>query len=363
LSAPSLRDGAGVVAALLVAVAVLVAAYSISETPGSISGREIPVAEAEEPGVRIVYSIDDASSASGIGSDLEELGVIRSGKQFAILVELMGVGGNIAAGDHLLSKGSAALSVIAQLMVLEEGPSLTVTFPEGLRFEEMAQLVEESGLATAEEFIAAVLAAEPPAEIAETLPEGANLQGYLFPDTYELPVGAKASDLVDLMLQTFLIRFDEPLRRAAATQGLNMHQAVTLAAIIEREAVLAEERPLMAGVFFNRLAAGDLLGADPTVQYAVAELDPLSVQANGWWKKGITQEDLELDSPYNTRKFAGLPPGPITNPGLAALEAVAHPAETDFYFFVADAVKGDGSHLFAVTQAEHDVNIATAGGQ
>jgi UPF0755 protein len=208
--------------------------------------------------------------------------------------------------------------------------------------------------------MAAVGRAVPPDEIAATLPEGANLQGYLFPDTYILPVGATADELVLLMLETFLARFTPELREQAASHGLNMHQAVTLAAIVEREAAVPEERPVIAGVFYNRLEAADLLQTDPTVQYSVAELDPLSVQTYGWWKQELTVEDLAIDSPYNTYKYPGLPPGPITNPGLAPLEAVANPAETDYYYFVADAKTGDGSHLFAVTLEEHEANRVAA---
>jgi len=135
---------------------------------------------------------------------------------------------------------------------------------------------------------------------------------------------------------------------------------VTLASIVEKEAVVAEERPRIAGVFLNRVAAGDALGADPTVQFALAA-DPASVAKFGWWKLELTAVDLEIVSPYNTRKVAGIPPGPIANPGLASLEAVANPEETDFYYFVADAKKGDGSHRFAVTLDEHLQNQALYG--
>ncbi|WBL36327.1 endolytic transglycosylase MltG [Tepidiforma flava] len=196
--------------------------------------------------------------------------------------------------------------------------------------------------------------------LAEHLPPGADLRGYLFPDTYIMPVGSTMDDLVAYMIRTLDERFTPELRAAAAARGLNPHQALTLASIVEREAVLPAERPLIAGVFYNRLAAGDRLGADPTVQFAVA-LDPASVQRYGWWKKELTIIDLENPSPYNTRLFPGLPPGPIACPGLASIEAVAYPTDTDYYYFVADAKKGDGSHVFAVTFAEHERNIALYG--
>jgi UPF0755 protein len=272
----------------------------------------------------------------------------------------MGVSNLLAAGDHLVTQGVSTLTAVETLTVQESGPTVRVTFPEGIRIEEMAVLVEEAQIASAADFLAAVQAAAIPAEIAATLPEGAGLQGYLFPDTYILPEGATAGELVTLMLTTFLQRFTPELREQAAALGLNMHQAVALASIVEREAVLPEERALIAGVFYNRLEAGDLLGADPTVQFAVA-LDPANVAAYGWWKQELTVEDLAIDSPYNTRLYPGLPPGPITNPGLAPLQAVAMPEDTDYYYFVADAQAGDGSHLFAVTFEEHVANQQRAG--
>ncbi|MCC6382627.1 MAG: endolytic transglycosylase MltG, partial [Dehalococcoidia bacterium] len=188
----------------------------------------------------------------------------------------------------------------------------------------------------------------------------ADLQGYLFPDTYIMPVGSSPAQLVDRMLKTFALRFSPDLVAAAAAQGLTPHQALTLASIVEREAVLSSERARIAGVFMNRLAAGDTLGADPTVQFAVA-LDPNSVARFGYWKLELTLEDLQVDSPYNTRLKPGLPPGPITNPGLDSIKAAVNPEKTDFYYFVADAKKGDGSHVFARTIEEHNHNIATAG--
>jgi UPF0755 protein len=135
--------------------------------------------------------------------------------------------------------------------------------------------------------------------------------------------------------------------------GLTLHEAVTLASIVEREAVQPDERPLIAGVFLNRLRLGMPLGADPTVQYALAD-DPQSVERFGFWKQGLTLEDLEVESPYNTYVNGGLPPGPIANPGLDSLEAVAYPAETSYLYFVA---REDGSHVFAETLEEHLRNV------
>jgi UPF0755 protein len=306
------------------------------------------------------YTLPDGRSAGDIGSDLERLGVVKSGEQFEFLVSLMGLQSRLSTGDYLLKKNSSALTVVSELTVQEAVPVLKVTFPEGIRIEEMAEIAEDAGFGTREAFMLATTTAALPPGFVEAFPVGQSLQGYLFPDTYIMPVGSTPADLVAYMLRTLETRFSPDLRAAAQAKGLNTHQALTLASVVEREAAVAEERPRIAGVFYNRLAEQDALGADPTVQYAVSLVEG-SVSQFGYWKKELTVEDLAIESPYNTRKFAGLPPGPITNPGLASIQAVANPEDTDFYYFVADAKKDDGSHVFAVTLAEHESNIARFG--
>lgn len=343
------------------ALIALLAAYFVAATPAAVLGDRVVEPLAASPGNDTVpYTLREGSSAGQVGDDLERLGVVRSGRQFQVLVSLMGLQDRLSAGDYELAKDSAAATVIEQVTVKQMVPTLKVTFPEGIRIEEMAMLAAEAGFGSRQEFLDAVASAKLPPDLAATLPPGQGLQGYLFPDTYILPAGASAAALVTLMIETLNERFTPELRAAALGQGLNPHQALTLASIVEREAVLAEERPRIAGVFYNRLAEGDLLGADPTTQFAVA-LDPASVEKYGWWKKGLTIDDLENPSKYNTRLVPGLPPGPITNPGLASIEAVAHPEKTKFYYFVADSLKKDGSHVFAETLAEHEQNKARYG--
>lgn len=348
-------------AALLSAMAILVAVYFVEKTPGAVfSGQVLAARTVVAPGQKVDYHLKEQSSAAAIGADLQKLGVIRSGAQFELLVSLMGVSGQLSAGDYELLKGSSTLTAIQAVTVKASVPTLKVTFPEGIRFEEMAELAETAGFGPRAQFVAAVAAAKPPPEIAAGLPAGANLQGYLFPDTYIMPVGSTPAQLVDLMLKTFLKRFTPDLQAAALTHGLSFHQAVIMASIVEREAGIDADRPLIASVFYNRLKAGDILGADPTTQFAVA-LSPDSVRRFGYWKAQLTQEDLDNASPYNTRKVAGLPPGPITNPGLASLEAVAKAPPTKYFYFVADAKKNDGSHAFAETEAQHLANVAAVG--
>jgi peptidoglycan lytic transglycosylase G len=342
----------------VVAVAVLVGSALLAKTPGStIDGDILNAPNLSGLQRTVVYELPEGASAGQVGSDLAELGVIRSSRQFQVLLALMGLQAELSAGVHELQLGMPIPSVIQALLVQEAIPVITVTFPEGIRIEEMAVRAAEAGFGTGAEFLDAVDDAQLSLTSQATLPEGQGLQGYLFPDTYILPEGSTAADLVKVMIQTFEQRVTRQLRAAFEDKGLDLHQAITLASIVEREAVLAEERPLIAGVFLNRIEAGDSLGADPTVQFAVAE-DPASVAEFGWWKTELTLLDLDNPSPYNTRKWAGLPPGPITNPGLAAIEAVAFAEDTRMYYFVADAIAGDGSHLFAETFAEHEANIA-----
>ncbi|MDH4208981.1 MAG: endolytic transglycosylase MltG, partial [Anaerolineae bacterium] len=180
-------------------------------------------------------------------------------------------------------------------------------------------------------------------------PEGASssLEGYLFPETYRIPADYDAAAVLDLLLITFGERFSPEMRQAAADKGLTVHEVVTLASIVEREAVLPEERPIIASVYLNRLAQGMYLQSDPTVQYALGYQE----ETDQWWKIPMSlEEDVQVDSPYNTYMYPGLPPGPLCSPGLASIEAVLEPAETPYFFFFS---KFDGSHAFAETYEEH----------
>ncbi|MFQ5880282.1 MAG: endolytic transglycosylase MltG, partial [Dehalococcoidia bacterium] len=275
------------------------------------------------------------------------------GLLFRVLAALEGVEGSLGAGEYQLQKGMPVAEVMQALQQAPAAPML-VTIPEGLRAEEIGAILEEERVVPAQEFMQAIaLDYGDEFDFLADLPPAATLEGYLFPDTYDFPREATAEEVVREMLTNFDGLFRPELRREASAAGLTIHQVVTLASIVEREVVVGDERPIIAGVFLHRLELEMPLGADPTVQYTVAN-DPNSVAIYGYWKRELTVDDLAVDSPYNTRLNPGLPPGPIANPGLASLEAVVRPATTTYLYFVA---KPDGSHAFAETEEEHLQNV------
>jgi UPF0755 protein len=341
-----------IAAAALAAVGL--AAWVVSCTPGAVLRNEPSLPVLPTPSGADVVSVEVASgeSAGDISQRLEDAGVIESARLFRILVALMGVENEMVAGHYEFDRGMPTLQVIGRLRLGITMP-LMVTVPEGLRSEEVALLMERDGIVKAEDFRHALASGTYDFAFLAERPAGAGLEGYLFPATYGFSRGVTAEEVVRRMLAAFDAQVTPELRQAIEASGLTLHEAVTLASIVEREAVLPEERPIIASVFLNRLRLGMPLEADPTVQYALAN-DPASVERFGFWKQGLTTEDLQVDSPYNTYLNGGLPPGPIANPGLASLEAVAHPAQTNYLYFVA---RNDGSHVFAETLEEHLRNV------
>jgi UPF0755 protein len=218
-----------------------------------------------------------------------------------------------------------------------------LTFPEGLTIEDMATLYEAREFGPARDFLEA---AGDASLIADLDPAAPDLEGYLFPETYSLPRGTPASRLVAMMVERFRAAYPEALRRQAEEQGLTTREVVTLASLIEKETGKGEERPLVAAVYRNRLRIGMGMQADPTVVYALRKA--------GTYDGNIRREDLAVDSPYNTYRYPGLPPGPIASPGAASLEAALAPADVDYLYFVS---RNDGSHVFARTLAEHNANV------
>jgi UPF0755 protein len=341
-----------IIAAALAATSL--AAWVIAGTPGAVLRDEPSVPALSTPAGSDVASVEvtEGEGAADIGRRLEEAGVIQSARLFDVLAALMGVEDEMVAGRYEFDIGMPTLQVIGRLRRGATMP-LTVTVPEGLRSEEVALLMEQKGIVSADEFRSALASEQYEFDFLAERPPGAGLEGYLFPATYGFSRGVSAEEVVQRMLAAFDAQVTPELRQAAQATGLSLYQAVTLASIVEREAVKPDERPIIASVFLNRLRLGMPLEADPTVQYALAN-DPANVERFGFWKQGLTLEDLQVDSPYNTYVNGELPPGPICNPGLASLEAVAHPAQTNYLYFVA---RDDGSHVFAETLEEHLRNV------
>ena len=205
---------------------------------------------------------------------------------------------------------------------------------------EMAAIFERSGIGTASEFLAAT---RDVSLVADLDPGARSLEGFLFPDTYTLGRRAGASATVAAMVDRFLAAFDDTLRAEAVAAGFTPREVVTLASIVEKETAVGSERPMVAAVYRNRLRIGMPLQCDPTVIYAM--------MLAGRWHGNISRRDLEMDSPYNTYRYRGLPPGPIASPGRASLEAVLRPADVPYLYFVS---RNDGTHVFSSTLAEHN---------
>lgn len=291
--------------------------------------------------------VASGETAGDVVARLQQAKVVHHPVLLRAYLRYRGLDIGIKAGNYQL-RGSMSVPQLASALQTALPNESGLTIPEGWRVEQIAASLPAEGLAFGpSEFLSAARSPPVGLSFSDAIPNGVLLEGLLFPDTYNLAPTTKADEFVHLMLANFDQRVTSDIRQGFASQGLNLYQAVTLASIVEREAIAADERPLIASVFLNRLAAGMNLDADPTVQYALGQ------QPDGnWWKAALSLQDLELDSPYNTYVYPGLPPGPIANPGLDALRAVAFPAQSDYLYFRA-LCDGSGLHAFAHTFEEH----------
>jgi UPF0755 protein len=342
---------AGVTAMTLLAVVVFAAlAVFVYRTPGgAFSEPPRTTPPLHDEGEPLIVVIDPGENAQTIGRTLEELEVIRSGRLFEVLVGLTGVDDSLEAGEYEFERGIPAVEAV-QRISRGQVASRQVTIPEGRRVSEIAQILEQRGIVTAEEFFSALDAAGYDEPFLAHLPNN-DLEGFLYPAGYAFTRNTDAGQVVAAMLRGFQDTVWEVLD--IESHPLSLLEIVTLASIVEREAATPEERPLIASVFLNRLEIGMALEADPTVQFALS-LDPQNVARYGIWKEQLTLDDLEFDSPYNTYRYPGLPPGPIANPGFDSIAAVLDPADTDYFFFVS---RNDGTHVFAETFEEHLQNV------
>jgi UPF0755 protein len=292
----------------------------------------------------VFVDIPQGSSTGTIGDRLVAAGVVRDARTFQAALWISGRSRSLRAGEYRFDAPMHALDVIDKI-ARGDVYRRRLTFREGLTITEMAQVFEERGFGSAGEFRQA---AENAALIHDLDPAARDLEGYLFPETYALPRGTTATAVVAQMLDAFKNALTPEIRSNASAAGLSIRQLVTLASLVEKETGTAAERPLVAAVYANRLKIGMGMQADPTVIYAL--------QKAGRYDGNLRRDDLQFDSPYNTYRYAGLPPGPIAAPGKASLEAAAKPADVNYLYFVS---KNDGSHVFAATLDEHNKNVYT----
>lgn len=276
-------------------------------------------------------------SSRHIARELQNAGVIRSAPAF-LLLHYLGRPGSLKAGEYKFDHAASALEVHDRI-IRGDVYVHTVVIPEGFTMFDIAAAIEQAGLGSRQDFLK--LARTDTALISDLDPQARSLEGYLFPDTYEF---TRTQSLTDI-LGTMVRRFRQEAKALEWTG--DVHRIVTLASIVEKETAVPEERPLVAGVYYNRLEHNIALDADPSVIYAAL--------LEGRYQGAIHESDLQADSPYNTYRHPGLPPGPVANPGRDSLRAAMHPQPTDYLYFVSDA---QGHHRFARTLEEHARNVA-----
>jgi UPF0755 protein len=286
--------------------------------------------------------IPQGAGSIAIAKRLADAGVVRDVNTFRLALWITGEGRRLQAGEYRFDHPLSARQV-ADKIARGDVYVRPITFPEGLTAGQMAALYESKGFGPAQDFMSA---AKNASLVRAVDPDAKDLEGYLFPDTYKLPRRATAEQLVARMVAGFMKTLTPALLGKAEARGLSVRKLVTLASIVEKETGNPQERPLVAAVYANRLTIGMGLQCDPTVIYAL--------ERAGRYNGNLTRENLQFDSPYNTYRYAGLPPGPIASPGRASLEAAASPADVLYLYFVS---KNDGSHAFAATLDEHNRNV------
>ncbi|HSN68784.1 MAG TPA: endolytic transglycosylase MltG [Thermoanaerobaculia bacterium] len=285
----------------------------------------------------------EVSRGRNSGQILEQLrskGILRDDFVPLVYLKVMRRGDSLKAGVYEFREAMSPIAVIDKL-VRGDVILRTVVIREGLDRFAVGELMADAGFGSAEDWKRVTGA---PDLVRDLSPEAESLEGFLFPDTYKLTPGTTPERIAAVMVQNFRDQFGDQL--AFISTGLSIHQTVTLASIVETEARLPAERALIASVYLNRMAKNMRLQADPTVVYAL--------KREGKWDGNIRKADLQMASPYNTYRNAGLPPGPIANPGLASLQAAANPAKSSFLYFVS---RNDGSHVFSGSLAEHNRHV------
>jgi len=307
--------------------------------------------------VPVPFTVDIGENAVTISTKLVEQGFISDADIFRLFLRYNGLDSTLEAGDYQLRR-NMSMREIAQALQKANFEEVSVTIPEGWRAEQVAEFLTKSAIMDGGLFLGVVKqGAGIDHPLLNSHPYGTSYEGYLFPDTYRLPVNATPEDLIQRMLDNMARKIPENAIELANAQGRSFHEILIVASIVEREAVVATERPTIASVYLNRINQGMHLQADPTVQYAMG-YQPDSGQ---WWKTPVTLDEYaSVNSPYNTYLYAGLPPGPIANPGASSIMATLQPDDTDYLFFM--GCGPDGEHVFTHDFAIHEANVARCSG-
>ena len=340
---------------IIVFALIVVAGVGLVAVAGSLGdriGEGIAASEDEEeveiePGLRVEVVIPPGANAEGIGEILLEAGLVRSVSQFETAVRAAGVDQSLQSGTYELITGSSLQELIEELRAGPRVVVFDVTVREGLRVAEIIDVLAAASGIERTLFVEALESGLVDTDLV-VLPENPTLmdwEGLLFPDTYRFSEQATAADMLGRLANTMEQRMDGVDWSGLEAAGFTRFEGIIIASLIESEVRVADERPLVSSVIFNRLEDGARLDIDATVLFAQGIRDPALI-------------DVTFDSPYNTRVVAGLPPGPISAPGLASLEAAAQPADTEFRYYVLAAE--DGSHAFAETLEEHNANVQAA---
>lgn len=290
-------------------------------------------------------SIPKGTSTSNIAKILKDNNLIKNELVFRIFAKYEKMDGNFKAGNYLLNNGMTPEEIMRKLVAGGIGKeSVTFTIPEGFELEQIAERLNEMKIVNKDIFLELTSKAsnfEDEFEFLKDVPEGLSLEGYLYPDTYEVYTDASEKDVIRKMLSRFNNLYSDEIKSKAQELNLDLNQVVTLASIIEREGKADSEREIISGVFHNRLKSGMMLQSCATVQYILGERKPV-----------LTNQDTSIDSPYNTYMNLGLPPGPIASPGIRSIEAAVNPAEVEYKYFVFNEDEA-GTHTFSVTYEEH----------
>ncbi len=321
----------------------------------SLSGRQADLNHAMSNDTSPVrFTVNTGDTPRTIAQNLVTSALIADAQLFVDYAQLNELDTQLQAGTYFL-KRSQTLAQIAMALTDSRNSFIPFRIIEGERIEEIAAKIDGAqayfGFSGAEFMVQVRAGATRDEAFASKvgLPAGASLEGFLYPDTYQLPADVTAEMLRNILLQNFNNKVSDQVISDAAAQGLSLFQVVTLASIVQREAVHVDEQPMIAGVYRNRMNINMRLEADPTVQYAIG------FRNGSWWPQITADNYSNVDSAYNTYLNNGLPPGPISNPGISAIQAVVYPTQSDFLFFRADC-RSDGYHSFARTFEEHVAN-------